>query len=153
MQHPESYTLSIDLSGKMTEGTDQNPQGIKYLMVGCYTTPITKDGRSLLPVPGHEHAEQDQPLPGVGEDIEQGEQLLQEEDEPVDEGDDKYFRQAQVHVRNLAHIGCGGTECGSPSNHLCGAREVPSSQECASCPCSHVLSAAEFGIALVSPPQ
>ena len=38
----------------MTEGGDQNAQGVKYLMIGCHTMPVTRDGASLLPVPGHE---------------------------------------------------------------------------------------------------
>ena len=48
----------------MTEGGDQNAQGVKYLMIGCHTMPVTRDGASLLPVPGHEHEEEDQQLPG-----------------------------------------------------------------------------------------
>ena len=106
VQHPESYTLSIDLSGKMSEGMDQNAQGVKYMMVGCYTMPISKDRRSLIPVPGQEHEEQDQPLPGVDEDIEgiqmdeedhvpPDDDVLLEEDEPMEEGDERHVRSAQ----------------------------------------------------------
>lgn len=106
VQHPESYTLSIDLSGKMSEGMDQNAQGVKYMMVGCYTMPISKDRRSLIPVPGQEHEEQDQPLPGVDEDIEgiqmdeedhvpPDDDVLLEEGEPMEEGDERHVRSAQ----------------------------------------------------------
>ena len=100
VQHPEAYTLSIDLSGRMTAGTDQSAQEVKYLMVGCYTVPISRDGRSLLPVPGQEQTEQDQPLPGLDEEVEgmevEGdEQVLPEEDEPIDEGDTRHVRSAQ----------------------------------------------------------
>ena len=69
-------------------------------MVGRYTMPISKDGRSLLPVPGQEQVEQDQPLPGLeeeveGMDTEEREQPLLEEGEPMDEDNDKHARNAQ----------------------------------------------------------
>ena len=104
VQHPEAYTLSIDLSGKMSAGGDQHAAGVKYLMVGCYTIPVTRDGASLIPVPGQEHAEEDQPLPDLEEEVEgmdvmaEGEgdeQPLPEEDEIMEEDDDKNVRQAQ----------------------------------------------------------
>ena len=84
----------------MTAGTDQSAQEVKYLMVGCYTVPISRDGRSFLPVPGQEQTEQDQPLPGLDEEVEgmevEGdEQVLPEEDEPIDEGDTRHVRSAQ----------------------------------------------------------
>ena len=84
----------------MSEGTDQHTQGVKYMVVGCYTMPITKGGKSLLPVPGQDQAEQDQPLPGVEEEVEgmevEGEdQSLPEEDAPMDEGNEKNARHAQ----------------------------------------------------------
>ena len=28
-----------------------------YLLVGCYTYPVTKDGKSLVPIPGHSDQE------------------------------------------------------------------------------------------------
>ena len=110
VQHPEAYTLSIDLSGKMTPGGDQGAQGVKYLMIGCYTIPVTRDGASLLPVPGREGAEEDQPLPNLEEDVEgmevtaegadqqlpHSDQLLPEEDEPLEEDNNKNVRHAQA---------------------------------------------------------
>eukprot|EP00438_Fugacium_kawagutii_P036614 Skav217824 [mRNA] locus=scaffold889:271892:280114:- [translate_table: standard] len=72
IQHPQSYTLSVDLSGKLTPGDDQCPTGKKkgrYIMVGVYTFPTTKKGQSLLPIPG-EQPPQDQPLPPEDADLE-----------------------------------------------------------------------------------
>ena len=71
VQHPSAFTLSIDLSGKMNEGDDQSERGCKYLMIGCYTFPVTREGASLLPVPGREHEEEDKPLPGLEEEFEE----------------------------------------------------------------------------------
>ena len=73
-------------------------------MVGCYTIPVTRDGALLLPAPGQEHAEEDQQLQGLEEEVEgmdamaagEGdEQPLPEEDEPMEEGDDKNVKQAK----------------------------------------------------------
>eukprot|EP00435_Cladocopium_sp_Y103_P075515 s777_g59.t1 len=53
--HRDPYALSVDLSGKLTPGDDQQAKGCRYLLVGCYTYPVSRDGRSLLPIPGHPH--------------------------------------------------------------------------------------------------
>ena len=65
--------------------------GCRYLLVGCYALPVTRDGASLLPIPGRHEAE-DQPWPGLDEEAEGmaqdeagEEQLLPEEDEPMEE--------------------------------------------------------------------
>ena len=63
--HPEAYTLSVDLSGKMTAGYDQEHQRGKYLMVACYTFPVTGDGSPLVNPPGVPRDEQDHPLPSM----------------------------------------------------------------------------------------
>ena len=63
--HPEAYTLSVDLSGKMTSGVDQEHQRARYLMVACYTFPVTADGRPLVDPPGAPKDDQDQPLPSM----------------------------------------------------------------------------------------
>jgi hypothetical protein len=94
----------------MPPGGDQGAQGVKYLMIGCYTIPVTRDGASLLPVPGREGAEEDQPLPNLEEDVEgmevmaegadqqlpHSDQLLPEEDEPLEEDNNKNVRHAQA---------------------------------------------------------
>ena len=46
--HPEAYTLSIDLSGKMVVGQDQNRHDCKYMMVAVRTFPVDRSGRSLV---------------------------------------------------------------------------------------------------------
>ena len=76
----------------MSEGDDQYDHGCKYLLIGCYTFPVTRDGASLLPVPGQE--ETDQPLPGLDEELEEMDhggdgvdQVLPEEDEPMEEAE------------------------------------------------------------------
>ena len=38
--HPAAFTLSIDLSGRMSAGTDQENERCKCIMVGCYTFPV-----------------------------------------------------------------------------------------------------------------
>eukprot|EP00435_Cladocopium_sp_Y103_P049178 s3841_g14.t1 len=62
--HPEAYTLSVDLSGKMTAGYDQDHQRCRYMLIACYTFPVTNDGTPLIEPPGDgRKPEQDQPLP------------------------------------------------------------------------------------------
>lgn len=60
VNHPESYTLSVDLSGKLTEGFDQNGQPAHF--------PVDRHGRALLEPLDHGEA-QDQPLPDPDEPI------------------------------------------------------------------------------------
>jgi len=74
----------VDLSGKFTPGINQEQKQCKYLLVGVYTFPITRDGEPLASPDGVEP--QDQPLPGLdefsGEDeAEEGQDLLQEQDD------------------------------------------------------------------------
>eukprot|EP00435_Cladocopium_sp_Y103_P053777 s587_g17.t1 len=96
IEHPESFTLSVDLSGKLSPGDDQHCKDCKYLLVGCYTYPITKDGKSLVPIPGHEDSEEDQPLPDLDADLDDaadhpnpdGEEAVLPEEEEVAEDDD-----------------------------------------------------------------
>ena len=65
VMHPEAYTLSVDLSGRMTAGQDQEHQRRKYLMVACYTFPVTGHWRPLVNPPGAPSDEQDHPLPAM----------------------------------------------------------------------------------------
>ena len=104
IEHPESFTLSVDLSGKLSPGDDQHGKDCKYLLVGCYTYPVTKDGKSLVPIPGQSDQEEDHPLPGLDEDLdadvdehphEDDEAVLPEEEELVDEGDSPEVRAAR----------------------------------------------------------
>ena len=88
IQHPAAYTLSVDLSGRMTPGDDQQVKACKYLLVGCYTYPVTRDGRSLVQVPGKPDEDADVPLPGPDAEMSDAEEqqdppedvLLEEED-------------------------------------------------------------------------
>ena len=50
ISHPEAFTLSVDLSGKMVVGQDQHRQGCKYMMVAVYTFPVDSSGRALADV-------------------------------------------------------------------------------------------------------
>ena len=84
VQHPEAFTLSVDLSGKFTPGINQEQKQCKYLLVGVYTFPITRDGVPLASPDGVEP--QDQPLPGLDEFLaedgaEEGQDLLQEQED------------------------------------------------------------------------
>ena len=67
VSHPEAYTLSVDLSGKMTPGSDQGQKRCRYMMVACYTFPVTRDGAPLIHPPGDGSGlDQDQQLPPLG---------------------------------------------------------------------------------------
>ena len=64
-------------------------------MVGCYTYPVHRDGRSLIQVPGQPDVDEDQPLPGLDVDISEDEVMaenlegiLPEEDEPMEGSED-----------------------------------------------------------------
>ena len=59
--HPEAYTLSVDLSGRMSPGINQERKMCKYLLVGVYTFPVTRKGHPLIEADQQES--QDQPLP------------------------------------------------------------------------------------------
>eukprot|EP00913_Durusdinium_trenchii_P004009 g3713.t1 len=47
--HPDAYTLSIDTAGPFEAAEDQLGKG-RYLLVGVYLAPVTKDGQSLIPI-------------------------------------------------------------------------------------------------------
>ena len=49
----------------MTAGQDQEHQRCKYLMVACYTFPVTGDGRPLVQPPGAPPEDHDHPLPSM----------------------------------------------------------------------------------------
>ena len=46
---PDAYTLSIDAAGPFEVAEDQLGKG-RYLLVGVYLAPVTKDGQSLIPI-------------------------------------------------------------------------------------------------------
>ena len=86
----------------MNEGDDQSERGCKYIMIGCYTFPVTREGASLLPVPGREHEEEDKPLPGLEEEFDEMDhggadvdQALPEEDELMEEAEDRNVKTAK----------------------------------------------------------
>ena len=88
VQHPEAFTLSVDLSGKLSPGDDQGVKGCRYILVGCYTMPVTRDKASIIPVPGREHEEEDKPLPGLDEEVEEVTMEDAGEDQPLPEEDE-----------------------------------------------------------------
>ena len=51
ISHPDAYTLSVDLSGKMVAGWDQGRQRTRYIMVACYTFPVDASGAPLIDPP------------------------------------------------------------------------------------------------------
>ena len=63
--HPDAFTLSVDLSGKMVVGKDQGGDRCRYIMVACYTFPVTGDGRPLIEPPGVSQEDRDHPLPSM----------------------------------------------------------------------------------------
>jgi hypothetical protein len=128
IQHAENYTLSVDLSGKLSPGDDQETNGCRYFLVGCYDLPVTHDGASLLPVLGRDEAE-DQPLPSLDEEVEGmaqheagDEQLLPEENEPMEEDvEEKMSRRRSRCTTPHGHRlhGGSGKECGAETTHFC----------------------------------
>ena len=93
--HPEAFTLSLDLSGRLSPGDDQAVKGCKYILLGCYTYPVDANGRSLPEVPGVDD-DADVPLPPPdeipGEQADENQPDLQQPPEPdvlheVDDGD------------------------------------------------------------------
>eukprot|EP00435_Cladocopium_sp_Y103_P050991 s1851_g15.t1 len=92
VHHPESYTLSVDMSGRLSPGDDQQAKGCKYIMVGCFTYPVTLEGRSLLPVPGQPDPDQDQPLPALDVELDETPEddaaVLPEDDVEIEADDD-----------------------------------------------------------------
>ena len=83
IQHPEAFTLAVDLSGRLSSGINQQRKQCRYLMVGVYTFPVTKSGKPLVEIDGMEP--QDQPLPDLEEFT--GENESAEEGDPLDEQD------------------------------------------------------------------
>ena len=83
--HPEAYTLAVDLSGKLTSGMNQERKQCSYLLVGVYTFPVTKDGKSLLAEDPQDHQLPDPAeFPGEEEEIiddDPPEDPLQEQEE------------------------------------------------------------------------
>ena len=65
VSHPDAFTLSIDLSGKMTVGKDQGGDRCRYIMVACYTFPVTGDGKPLIDHPGAPKEDKNHPLPSM----------------------------------------------------------------------------------------
>eukprot|EP00435_Cladocopium_sp_Y103_P038243 s2731_g10.t1 len=89
IQHPDAYTLSVDLSGRLSPGDDQQMKGCRYLLVGCFTYPVTRSGKSLVPIPGQpDPEEQDQPLPGLDVDL--------DDDAPLPDADDAIFPEEEL---------------------------------------------------------
>eukprot|EP00438_Fugacium_kawagutii_P032909 Skav221774 [mRNA] locus=scaffold2426:73054:81328:- [translate_table: standard] len=87
VRHAESFTLSVDLSGKLTPGEDQCTKGSKqvsYMMVATYTFPTTRKGEPLIQPPGEADPE-DHPLPPLDADLDgDGAEGIERSDE--DEG-------------------------------------------------------------------
>ena len=100
VQHPDAFTLSVDLSGRLSPGDDQQVKGCRYMLIGCYTYPVTRAGKSLLPVPGQPDQDIDHPLPGLDIDMSEDEKgpgeegevpdenIFPEEEEAIPEGDE-----------------------------------------------------------------
>ena len=49
ISHPDAYALSIDAAGPFQLAEDQLGKG-RYLLVGVYLAPVTKDGQCLIPI-------------------------------------------------------------------------------------------------------
>ena len=93
INHPEAYTLSIDLSGKMAIGQDQHRHDCKYMMVAVYTFPVDHAGNPLAEfamsssvTPPSPTPDDDEYTPTEPEGDDPGEDLLSEEAVPALEG-------------------------------------------------------------------
>ena len=73
--HPDSYTLSIDTAGPFQEADDQLGRG-RYLLIGVYMVPVSKDGQTLIPI------NEDDELPGA---IGDGPEITTVAEEPAEE--------------------------------------------------------------------
>eukprot|EP00913_Durusdinium_trenchii_P002203 g2035.t1 len=73
--HPDSYTLSIDTAGPFQEADDQLGRG-RYLLIGVYLVPVSKDGQTLIPI------NEDDELPGA---IGDGPEITTVAEEPAEE--------------------------------------------------------------------
>ena len=84
------------------------------MLIGCYTYPVTRDGKSLLPVPGQPDQDVDHPLPGLDIDMSEDdkgpgedgdvpeENIFPEEEEAIPEGDETpACQKGQVHECNM----------------------------------------------------
>ena len=76
--HPDAYTLSIDTAGPFELAEDQLGKG-RYLLVGVYLAPVTKEGQSLIPI------NEEEELPGAGENSPELQVVEDEENEGVRE--------------------------------------------------------------------
>ena len=56
--HPDAFTLTIDAAGPFELAEDQLGKG-RYLLVGVYLAPVTKEGQSLIPI------NEEEELPGA----------------------------------------------------------------------------------------
>ncbi len=100
LQHPDCYTLSMDLSGRLPPGKDQLNPVAKYMVVGVYTFPVTKQGQLLIEPWKEDTTVQDVPLPGVDWD---GEEPV---DAPMPPEDNEIFvEEAEERMRLTAEQG------------------------------------------------
>ena len=81
VKHADAFTLSVDLSGRLTKGEDQSGKSAKYIMVAVYTFPVTGSGEPLLSPPGQSQEEDDHPLPPPKAEV-------QDEMDPAPSADD-----------------------------------------------------------------
>ena len=90
--HPEAYTLSVDLSGKMVTGQDQNRHDCRYMLVAVYTFPVDRSGEALVEFAGESKSEEppsvdlEEYTPTEPDGDDPGEDLLVADEEAADEG-------------------------------------------------------------------
>ena len=67
--HAEAYALSIDTAGPFMLADDQLGKG-RFVLVGVYLVPVTKNGQSLIPIHGGEDPDRGEPWPGLDDEKE-----------------------------------------------------------------------------------
>ena len=109
IQHPQAYTLAVDLSG-LAVGKDQRCQA-KYFVAAVFTYPTDRDGKSLLAehLEGPEHDDLEDIEVDAMEEQGDGERVTEKEAEKeIKAGDiwEKMIEEAQnVAVTNLTFVG------------------------------------------------
>ena len=111
IQHPQAYTLAVDLSGRLAAGKDQRCQE-KYFHAAVYTYPTDGQGRSLLAErpdeAEHEAEDREEMDIDMLEEKEEGERVPEKEAEKeIKAGDiwEKKIEEAQhLAVTNLTFV-------------------------------------------------
>ena len=117
IQHPQAYTLAVDLSGKLAAGKDQRCQA-KYFVAAVYTYLVDGKGRSLLAEP------QEEAEPEAG-DLEVEVDMPEEKDEREQMPEEEVEKEIKAGDIWEKMVGCGGHQL-----DVCGADHIETGVGC-----------------------